>query len=87
MVVNKEGEHNVSNDYSRNVSITIFFTIVASNLSYNDIMFLSFTIVYYLYVFMVVIIIYFICSNQSGEYQVKYMNVYIEPLIDELLKL
>ena len=36
---------------------------------------------------MVVIIIYFICSNQSGEYQVKYMNVYIEPLIDELLKL
>ena len=36
---------------------------------------------------MVVIIIYFICSNQSGKYQVKYMNVYIEPLIDELLKL
>ena len=36
---------------------------------------------------MVVIIIYFICSNQSGKYQVKDMNVYIEPLIDELLKL
>jgi hypothetical protein len=25
--------------------------------------------------------------NQSGRYQVKDMNVYIEPLIDELLKL
>ena len=25
--------------------------------------------------------------NKLGEYQVKYMNVYIEPLIDELLKL
>ena len=36
---------------------------------------------------MVVIIIYFICSNQSGKYQVKDMNVYIEPLIDELVKL
>ena len=36
---------------------------------------------------MVLIIIYFICSNQSGKYQVKYMNVYIEPLIEELLKL
>ena len=36
---------------------------------------------------MVVIIIYFICSNQSGKYQFKDMNVYIEPLIDELLKL
>ena len=36
---------------------------------------------------MVLIIIYFICSNQSGNYQVKDMNVYIEPLIDELLKL
>ena len=37
---------------------------------------------------MVLIIIYFICtSNQSGKFQVKYMNVYIEPLIDELLKL
>ena len=36
---------------------------------------------------MVLIVIYFICSNQSGEYQVKDMNVYIEPLIDELLKL
>ena len=37
---------------------------------------------------MVLIIIYFICtSNQSSEFQVKYMNVYIEPLIDELLKL
>ena len=36
---------------------------------------------------MVLIIIYFICSNQSGKYQVNDMNVYIEPLIDELLKL
>ena len=37
---------------------------------------------------MVLIIIYFICtSNQSGKFQVKDMNVYIEPLIDELLKL
>ena len=36
---------------------------------------------------MVVIIIYFLCSNQSGKYQVKDMNVNIEPLIDELLKL
>ena len=36
---------------------------------------------------MVVIIIYFICSNQSGKYQVQYMNVYIKPIIDELLKL
>ena len=32
--------------------------------------------------------IYFICtSNQSGKFQVKDMNVYIEPLIDELLNL
>ena len=37
---------------------------------------------------MVIIMIYFICtSNQSGKFQVKDMNVYIEPLIDELLKL
>ena len=36
---------------------------------------------------MVVIIIYFICSNQSGKYQVKDMNVYIKPIIDDLLKL
>ena len=36
---------------------------------------------------MVVIIIYFIRSNQSSKCQVKDMNVYIEPLIDELLKL
>ena len=37
---------------------------------------------------MVVIIMYCICSNQLGKYQVKYMNVSIEPdLIDELLKL
>ena len=36
---------------------------------------------------MVLIIIYFICSNQSGKYQVKDMNVYIKPLINELLKL
>ena len=32
--------------------------------------------------------IYFTCtSNQSGNFQVKDMNVYIEPLIDELQKL
>ena len=49
--------------------------------------FLCFTIVYYLYVLMAVIIIYYICSNQSGKYQVKDMNVYIDPLIDKLLKL
>ena len=37
---------------------------------------------------MVLIMIYFICtSNQSGKFQVKDMNVYIEPLIDEVLKL
>ena len=38
---------------------------------------------------MVLIMIYFICiSNyESGKLQVKYMNVYIEPLIDDLLKL
>ena len=36
---------------------------------------------------MVLIIMYCICSNHLGKYQVKYMNVYIEPLIDELLKL
>ena len=37
---------------------------------------------------MVLIIIYFICtSNQSGKFQVKDMNVYIKPLIDELLNL
>ena len=36
---------------------------------------------------MVVIIIYFIFSNQSSKYQFKDMNVYIEPIIDELLKL
>ena len=37
---------------------------------------------------MVLILIYFKCtSNQSGKFQVKDMNVYIEPLIDELLKL
>ena len=36
---------------------------------------------------MVLIIIYFIYSNQSGKYQVKDMNVYIEHLIDELLNL
>ena len=71
MVVNKEGEHNVGNDYSGYVSTPIFLNIVASRLSYNVIYFLSFTIVYYLYVLMVVIIIYFICSNKSGKYQVK----------------
>ena len=37
---------------------------------------------------MVLIMIYFICnSNQSGKFQIKDMNVYIKPLIDELLKL
>ena len=37
---------------------------------------------------MVLISIYFICSsNQSGKFQVKDMNVYIEPVIDELLNL
>ena len=37
---------------------------------------------------MVLRIIYFIwTSNQSGKFQVKDMNVYIEPLIDKLLKL
>ena len=37
---------------------------------------------------MVLIIISFICtSNQSGKYQVKDMNVYIKPLIYDLLKL
>ena len=36
---------------------------------------------------MVLIIIYFICSNQSSKYQVKDMNVYIEPLTYELLNL
>ena len=36
---------------------------------------------------MVLIIIYFICPNQSSKYQIKDMNVYIEPLIDELLRL
>ena len=38
---------------------------------------------------MVLIMIYFICSSnyESSKFQVKDMNVYIEPLIDELLKL
>ena len=37
---------------------------------------------------MVLIMIYFICnSNQLGKFQVKDMNVYIEPLIDDILKL
>ena len=36
---------------------------------------------------MLLIIIYFICLNQLGKYQVKDMNVYIEPVIDGLLKL
>ena len=37
---------------------------------------------------MVLIIIYFICtSNQLGKFQVKDMNVYIEHLIDKILKL
>ena len=37
---------------------------------------------------MLLIIIYFICtSNQLGKFQVKVMNVYIEPIIDELLNL
>ena len=47
-----------------------------------------FTLVHDLYILMVFIIISFICaSNQSGKYQVKDMNVYIKPLIDELLNL
>ena len=38
---------------------------------------------------MVLIMIYFICTSnyESSKFQVKDMNVYIEPLIDELLKL
>ena len=36
---------------------------------------------------MVVIIIYILCLHQSRKYQVKAMDVYIEPLIDKLLKL
>ena len=38
---------------------------------------------------MVLIMIYFICSSnyESCKFQFKDMNVYIEPLIDELLKL
>ena len=38
---------------------------------------------------MVLIMIYFICTSnyESCKFQVKDMNVYIEPLIDELLKL
>ena len=41
-----------------------------------------------LYILTVLIIIYFICtSNQLGKFQVKDMNVYIDPLIDELLNL
>ena len=31
--------------------------------------------------------IFYMYSNQSGKFQVKDMNVYIEPFIDELLKL
>jgi hypothetical protein len=34
---------------------------------------------------MVIVIMY--NFKQLGKYQVKYMNVYIKPLIDELLKL
>ena len=50
--------------------------------------FFYFTLVHGLYILMVLVIIYFICtSNKPGKFQVKYMNVYIEPLIDELLKL
>ena len=38
---------------------------------------------------MVLIMIYFICTSnyESGKFQVKDMNAYIEPLIDELLEL
>ena len=36
---------------------------------------------------MVVIIIYFISPNQTGKYQVKNINGYIEPLNDKLLNL
>jgi len=41
----------------------------------------------FMYVKMGLIIMYCICSNQLGKYQVKDMNVYIEPIVDELLKL
>ena len=46
--------------------------------------FLYFTLVHGLYILMVLIIIYFICTNQLGKFQVKDMNVYIKPLIDKL---
>ena len=38
---------------------------------------------------MVLIMIYFICTSnyELGKFQVKDMNIYIEPLIDELLNL
>ena len=90
MVVNKEGAHNVGNDYSRYVSTTIFlisWNFTCRILFHNVMYVLSFTVVYYLYILMVVIIIYFICSNQSGKYQVKDMNVYIDPLINRLLNI
>jgi hypothetical protein len=35
-----------------------------------------------------IMVIVIMCNfKQLGKYQVKYMNVYIEPLIDEILKL
>ena len=44
--------------------------------------------IYNIYIYiMLVIIMQCISSNQLGKYQVKDMNVYIEPLIDELIKL
>ena len=96
MVVNKEGAHNVVDDYSRYiVSIDFLFLmqpwhlicrILFPNVIYIYIFY--FTLVHSLYILMVIIIVYFICtSNQSGKFQVKDMNVYIKPLIYELLKL
>jgi hypothetical protein len=42
----------------------------------------------YLYILHDIIPIIIMCNfKQLSKYQVKYMNVYIEPLIDELLKL
>jgi hypothetical protein len=42
-------------------------------------------IIFYLLIY--VVIMYCILFNQLGKYQFKDMNVYIEPLIDELLEL
>jgi hypothetical protein len=45
---------------------------------------LSYSLNYFLYICKVVIMCTF---NQLGKYQVKYMNVYIEPLIDKIQNL